>query len=88
MEAQQSLDRLHLHNDSVGDNQIEPIPRVELKTFVLKRQGDLSADRQSPQDKLMREAGFLGGFEQARSERAVNLQAGVDDVSRNRVSRR
>lgn len=63
MEARERLDGLHLHDDQVIDDKIEPIAGVKAKPLVVKRLWNLSANDKAAKRKLVREASLVGGLE-------------------------
>jgi hypothetical protein len=56
VEAQDGLDRLYLDNDSVSNDQIEPISRIKSKAFVFDRQTHLPPDTEPSPTQFMGKA--------------------------------
>jgi hypothetical protein len=85
MEARERLYRLDLPDHGIPHDQIEPIAGVEPKSLELDRQRDLSADRQTPQRKLMGQTMLVRRFQEARPENAMHLDRGVHNLSSDRL---
>ena len=66
MEARQRLDRLHLDDDRVSNNEIETKSGIQRHAFVGHGKGHLPVNRNSTELKLVRDAAFVHGLKQAR----------------------
>ena len=53
-------ERLHLDNELVGDDQIEPVPFFDLDTSITHGDANLPSDRQLPVEQLLLEACLVG----------------------------
>ncbi len=84
MKRGEFVDRLDLDNQRLLDKEIDTIVYVEPFAFVVDRERRLAAQRHASNPEFKGKAGFIGRLKQARTERLVNLEAGVDDVPRNR----
>src|SRR5437870_2856578 len=66
-------------DDLLFDQEVEPIAAVERHALVRDGQRHLATKGNASKLQLMRQAELIGRLEQARSQMAVNLDAGTDD---------
>jgi hypothetical protein len=73
------VDGLQLNGDGVFDNEVEAVATLDVLAFVDDRKFHLAAVGQAAECELMRETGFIRGFEKAGAEGVVDLNGGTDD---------
>ena len=81
MEARHSLHCLHLNDHRIRNQKVEAVSCVEAQSFVFDRQADLASNREPSSGQFVGEAMFIGGFQQARTQRAMNLDRAIQNLS-------
>ena len=82
-ERVQVFDHLDLDDDSLIDEDVQPVAARKRDALVAHWHGDLTSERQSAQAQLMAEALFIRRFEEARTKTPVNFDRCADDLGRN-----
>ncbi len=85
MRGRHSLNR-SLDNDLLVHERVEAIAGVQSDVVIDDRQRDLPKNLASARKKFMRETVLVCGLQQARSQRLVNLQPGIDDRPRRLIN--
>ena len=80
MERVQVFDYLDLDDESLIDQDVQPVATRERDAFVAHWHGDLTSERQSAQAQLMTKALFIRRFEEARPKTPVNFDRCADDL--------
>ena len=88
MEARKRLDRLHLYDDELLDEQIEPVAGIEPKALIVERLWNLAADRQAAEAELVGKASFVHGLQESGTQCPMDLQSRIDDLPRHGVDGR
>lgn len=78
MYGQDMLQAFDFEDQHSFDDEVEPIPAIELDAFVFHGKRHLSFEFNSAQVKFVAEAFFVGRFEKSRAERSVDLNRGTD----------
>ena len=79
MQRQDVLDRFDFQEDCVLDDQVGNVGAVELQVLVDDWQWHLAPEGQAVVRQLPAEAALVNRFQQAGTERAVDLDAQVND---------
>ena len=79
MDRQQSFDRFQLKQDRVLNDQVNLVSTIQLEVLVDDWQIHLPLERESSQMQFVAETLFVGRFEKARTEMAVNFNSRTDD---------
>jgi hypothetical protein len=79
MDGQEPIDSFDLDDDVVVYDEVEPVAAIERDPFVTQRHGPLPFDPASAKPKLVGHAKLVRGFEQARAEVTVHLDARAND---------
>src|SRR6185437_14424272 len=85
MNGQNLLDRLELHDDPPGEQDIDVQLAIEIVFLVEDRDLCLSGEFDAALPKLVTQASFIDGLEQPRPEGPMDLDRGPDDRRSNRV---
>ncbi len=75
MNGQDALDTFDLHDDGFVHHEVEAVRTVKLLALVLERKHSLAFESKPAQCQLVRKAFLVRGFEEARSEVSVHLDA-------------
>ena len=78
MDWREHVDGFDLNDHYVIDNKIETVARVECKAAIHYGQRDLSFNLDATFSELIFEAMFIGGFEQSRPKRPMDLESRVN----------
>src|SRR5262249_54424106 len=79
------LERLHLDDDRVLDQKVQPKAARKPDALVLERQWFLLLKREAAVSELKRQARLVRRLEHAGSELAINIQCGTDDHVRQAI---
>jgi hypothetical protein len=77
------LDSLQFDNHGILHEQINPVTDIESNFIINHRETYLRQRFHAALSKLVGKAGFISRFQQAGTERAVNLHGGCDDAGSN-----
>ena len=79
MDRRQCVDRLDLDHDEMIDQKVEPQADIQTNVAVGDRHANLPLYPKSPSSEFFRETGFIDRLQQARSQKAMHFQRGVND---------
>ena len=85
MYGDQPFHRLELENDSIFDDNVEPVSAIQAHLLVGDRERHLTLEADLGVLQLVTQAFFIGGFQQARAKLAMNFDCKADDPLRQRV---
>ena len=86
MQRQQPLDGLQLKDDTIVDQDIDPVTAIEIHTGVTYRKSNLKPKRNLIQRQLASQALFIRRLEQPRSKSPMNRNRTPDDPLRQRIT--
>ena len=73
MDISDARDALHLNDDFILDQQVDPERAVEGETLVTDGHRNFSIDMQMVQSQVVREASLVGGFQKSRPKGPVHF---------------
>jgi len=85
MDSSRFLNRFHLHNDAILDQQIDEHRVLKMQTVDVERYAPVDLDTKTPSRQFAREQLLADRFEQPWSETLVYPQGGIDDLTGNVV---
>jgi hypothetical protein len=82
MNRQETFDRLELDDDTLSDDEIEPVPAIDQSPLVGYRHRHLPFEREPANRKLPREARFVRRLQESGTYDTMYLDQSADDVLR------
>jgi hypothetical protein len=82
VEAIERIDSLDLDYDRIRHKQVEPVAGVNRRTAIDDGHRSLSLKRDSARGQFIRQAMFVGRFQQSGPQRPMNRKARIHDTRR------
>ena len=86
MDRQQSLDSFDFNNQVAFEDDIQPIPAIQLNALIEDRQRHLSGKWDAGLPQLQTETFFVCGFKQSGPERSVHGNREADKALGQRIA--
>jgi len=79
MDARERVDRFDFNDDGIGNDQVQPEPRIEFYALIDEGRFDLPANADVSQAQFVHETLLVYLFEKARAEGPVNLERRIHE---------
>ena len=79
MHAKQSVDGLHFYNNTVFDNQVDPVTHIQRDSLVDDRNRLLCSPAKPSRRELVLKAGGVHGFEEPWTKSTMGLDSAAED---------